>query len=79
LGGGAVLFTRRARRPAPETLNGRAEPAQERLDLVVGIAVLDERFAAGEVSHVEYEARRRLAKQRLAELTTAGIDAGRTV
>jgi hypothetical protein len=68
LGGGAVLFTLRARRTAPHTGNGRLDLAQERLDLLVRIAALDERFAAGHVNTVEYEAQRRQAKQRLAEL-----------
>jgi hypothetical protein len=67
VGGAVLFFSRRARRTASETQSG--EPAQERMDLVVQIAALDERFAAGAVSHVEYEAERKLAKQRLRELT----------
>jgi hypothetical protein len=70
LGGGAVLFTRRARRTAPPSRDRRADLAQERLDLVVQIAVLDERFAAREISSVEHQAQRRLAKQRLHQLTS---------
>src|SRR5260370_30586283 len=50
LGGGAVLFTRRA---APPSRDRRADLAQERRDLVVQIAVLDERFAAPEIRSVE--------------------------
>jgi hypothetical protein len=69
-GGGAVLITRRARRTAPQRRDGRADLAQERLDLVVQIAVLDERFAAGEISDVEHHAQRGLAKQRLHQLTS---------
>jgi hypothetical protein len=76
--GGAVLITRRGRRAAPQHRVGHAapqrrcgptDPTQERLDLVVQIAVLDERFAAGEISSVEHQAQRRLAKQRLHQLT----------
>jgi hypothetical protein len=70
LGGGAVLITRRARRPTTQRRDGRTDLAQERLDLVVQIAVLDERFAAREISYVEHQAQRRLAKQRLHELTS---------
>jgi hypothetical protein len=70
LGGGVVLIARRARRTAPETHNGQAGPAEERLDLVVQIAVLDERFAAEEVSDVDYRAQRILAKQRIRQLTS---------
>lgn len=69
-GGGAVLITRRARRAEPQRRDGRADLAQERLDLVVQIAVLDERFAVGEISDVEHQAQRRLAKQRLYQLTS---------
>jgi hypothetical protein len=69
-GGGAVLFTRRTKRTAPQTRKGPADVAQERLDLVVRIAMLDERFAAGEVSDVDYRAQRTLAKERLRELAS---------
>ena len=64
-----MLITRRARRAEPQRRDGRADLAQERLDLVVQIAVLDERFAVGEISDVEHQAQRRLAKQRLHQLT----------
>jgi hypothetical protein len=37
---------------------------------VVQIAVLDERFAVEEISDVEHQAQRRLAKQRLHQLTS---------
>jgi hypothetical protein len=70
-GGGAVLITRRARRAAPQRRDGQADPVHERRDLVVQIALLDERFAAGQISAVEHEAQRRLAKQRVRQLTTA--------
>src|SRR5207302_1896152 len=64
-GGGAVLIRRRARRSAPHHHDGRPALAQERFDLLVQIAVLDERFAAGEISQVEHQAQRMLARQRL--------------
>jgi hypothetical protein len=68
-GGGALLITRRARRTAPQRGDGAAEPVHDRHDLVVQIAMLDERLAAGEISAVEHEAQRKLAKQRLRRLT----------
>ena len=43
----------------------------ERLELVVRMAALDERFAAGEVGQSEYDAERERGKQRLRELTLA--------
>jgi hypothetical protein len=70
VGGGAGLITRRARRTAPQRRDERADLAQERLDLVVRIAVLDERLAAGEISNAEHHAQRSLAKQRLHQLTS---------
>jgi hypothetical protein len=78
LGGGAVLFVRSARRTAPHTRNGGPDLAQERLDLVVQIAVLDERFAAGEISYVEHQEQRRLAKQRLHQAELERTSAART-
>ena len=59
------------RRTAPQHRDARADLAQERLDLVVQIAVLDERFGAGEVSDVDYRVQRTRAKQRLHQLTLA--------
>jgi len=70
LGGGVLLFGSRVR-PA---LRGSGEPAdleQERLELVVRLAALDERYSAGEVGQVEYDAERARGKQRLRELTLA--------
>jgi hypothetical protein len=72
IGGGVILFGGRLRpsgkadewRPADNT-------EQERLELVVRMAALDERFAAGEVSQAEYDAERERGKQRLRELTLA--------
>ena len=71
--GGGVLLIRRARRTAPQPGDGAAEPVHDRHDLVVQIAMLDERFAAGEISAVEHEAQRKLAKQRLRRLTPAVV------
>jgi hypothetical protein len=73
VGGGAVVITRRARRTAPQHRDESADPVQKRLDLVVQIAVLDERFAAGAISNVEHQAQRSLAKQRLHQLTAAVV------
>jgi hypothetical protein len=70
VGGGAVLLTRRARRTAAQRRDTRTDLAQEHLDLVVQIAVLDERFGAGEVSDVDYRVQRTRAKQRLHQLTS---------
>lgn len=66
VGGGVLFIRRRTRRMA--TAAG-AGAAQERRDLVIRIAALDECFAAGEVGRAEYQAQRRLAKHRLQELT----------
>jgi hypothetical protein len=70
LGGGVFLFAARGRQAT------HAEPAaqehgseQERLELLVKLAALDERFAAGEVDPAEYELERERGKERLRELT----------
>jgi hypothetical protein len=72
IGGGVIMFGGRLRE------GGRAAPAeqavdreQERLELVVRMAALDERFAAGHVSQAEYDAERERGKQRLRELMLA--------
>jgi len=71
LGGGVLLFGNRLR----PGLRGNGESAtdleQERLELVVRLAALDERFSAGEVSQAQYDAERARGKQRLRELTLA--------
>jgi hypothetical protein len=72
LGGGVLFFRRRTRRTRTAAGSGQAHLAQERRDLVIRIAALDECFAAGDVSRDEYPAERRLAKQRLRELTSGG-------
>jgi hypothetical protein len=72
VGGGVVLVTRRARRTAPQPRDEgpEADPAQQRLHLVVEIAVLDDRYEAGEISLAEHKAQRKFAKKRLRELTS---------
>jgi hypothetical protein len=71
IGGGVLLFGGRLRRGA--VLNARpfVDGEQERLELVVRLAALDERFAAGKVSLADYAVERERGKQRLRELTLA--------
>ena len=72
IGGGVVLFGRRvSRAPAAPKSQARVDTEQERLELVVRLAVLDERFAAGEVTQADYSAERERGKQRLRELALA--------
>jgi hypothetical protein len=72
IGGGVILFGGRLRLHAPtERRRASADSEQERLELVVRMAALDERFAAGEVTPAAYEAERERGKQRLRELTLA--------
>ena len=72
IGGGVILFGGRLSRASSiEPRDSRAEGEQERLELVVRMAALDERFAAGEVGRSEYDAERERGKQRLRELTLA--------
>jgi hypothetical protein len=73
LGGGVLLFGGRLR-PVPMA-RSRGDFEQERLELVVRLAALDERFAAGELSEAEYAAERDSGKLRLRELTLARRDA----
>jgi hypothetical protein len=72
LGGGVIVFGGRLR-PAGRTPHQRTAPDsdQERLELVVRMAALDERFAAGEVSQAEYDSERQRGMHRLRELTLA--------
>ncbi len=69
LGGGVILLGV-LRRPvlAPVSARSGAALEQERLELVVRLAALDERFASGEVKKTEYEQERSRGKQRLREL-----------
>jgi hypothetical protein len=71
LGGGVIFLGGRRRSPAPVTATPAVNTDQERLELVVRMAALDERFVAGEVSHADYEIERERGKQRLRELTLA--------
>jgi hypothetical protein len=75
LGGGVLLFGSRVRGGAAPALvpGGRmaVDPEQERLELVVKLAALDERFAAGDLSEADYEAERDRGKERLRELALA--------
>jgi hypothetical protein len=68
LGGGVLLFGSRLR---PGTAVQHTNTEQERLELIVRLAALDERFAAGEVSKGAYRVERERGKRRLRELTVA--------
>jgi hypothetical protein len=71
IGGGVVLFGGRLR---GQVTSARRQPdvdEQERLELVVRMAALDERYAAGDVGDADYAAERERGKQRLRELTLA--------
>ncbi|MCA1645743.1 MAG: hypothetical protein LC797_09855 [Chloroflexi bacterium] len=76
LGGGVLLFGGRWR-PTAGAGPGRTrvDPEQERLELVVHLAALDERFAAGHLAQAEYDAERYRGKERLRELTLARREA----
>jgi hypothetical protein len=76
LGGGVFFFGGRFRPNATGTARETVSMAAidtdtERLELVVKLAALDERFAAGELSQTAYDAERERGKQRLRELTLA--------
>jgi hypothetical protein len=72
IGGGVFLFGGRLRHGHPiEPARPSVETEQERLELVVRMAALDERFAAGQVSEADYDTERERGKQRLRQLTLA--------
>jgi hypothetical protein len=72
IGGGVLLFGGRLRGPRSVVrVPDGVDREQERLELVVRLAALDERFAAGEVGQAEYQAERERGMQRLRELTLA--------
>jgi hypothetical protein len=72
IGGGVLLFGGRLRQPRPdERTPSSVDTEQERLELVVRMAALDERFAAGEVSQDDYDVERERGKQRLRQLMLA--------
>jgi hypothetical protein len=69
LGGGVVLLGWRGRPAAASpTVSDAQALEQERLELVVRMAALDERYAAGQVQERDYELERSRGKQRLREL-----------
>lgn len=79
LGGGVLLFGGRLRPALAGGSLGTASDAEhERLELVVRLAALDERFAAGELNEAEYDAERERGKQRLRDLTLARRDVAPT-
>jgi hypothetical protein len=75
IGGGVLLFGGRLRHaPAITPARSGLDDEQERLELVVRMAALDERFAAGEVSQADYDVERERGKQRLRQLMLAHRD-----
>ena len=76
LGGGVVLFGGKLRPALADNTHRLAgDFERERLELVVRLAALDERFATGELARTQYEAEREAGKQRLRELTLARREA----
>jgi hypothetical protein len=72
IGGGVLMFGGRMRmQRQAEPLATGVDGEQERLELVVRMAALDERYAAGELGQAEYELERGRGKQRLRELALA--------
>jgi hypothetical protein len=75
LGAGVFAFSLRARGSRSKASGGAAaekmDLEQERLQLVVRLAALDERYAAGQIPETEYQAERTRDKQRLVELLRA--------
>jgi hypothetical protein len=71
IGGGVLVFGSRVRRGAAPRDRSSGDPEQERLELVIRMASLDERFTAGKIGRTEYDAERARGKKRLRELTLA--------
>jgi hypothetical protein len=71
LGGGVLLFGARVRPSSAPNRQPAGDVEQERLELVIRMAALDERFAAGQIGRAEYDAERARGKKRLRELTLA--------
>ncbi|GAC1315762.1 MAG: hypothetical protein NVSMB2_07890 [Chloroflexota bacterium] len=69
LGGGVLLFGTRRREAAGFPAIGAHDWDTERLELVVRLAALDERYAAGDIGLAEYEDERERGKERLRHLT----------
>jgi len=70
LGAGLWLFSVRARSVGVSGRT-RVDLEEERLQLVVRLAALDERYAAGDIARNQYAVERERGKQRLVELTAA--------
>jgi hypothetical protein len=70
LGGGVLIYTMRrpVRKAAAEEADAEAIE-QERLQLLVRLATLDDRYAAGQITARAYKAERARGKRRLVELT----------
>ena len=71
IGGGVLLFGARVRPSSAPNRQPAGDVEQERLELVIRMAALDERFAAGQIGRAEYDAERARGKKRLRELTLA--------
>jgi hypothetical protein len=73
IGGGVILFGGKLRPTSTRrpSATGQGDDEQERLEMIVRLAALDERFAAGEIGQAAYEAERERGKQRLREMTLA--------
>ena len=76
IGGGVLLFGTRGARARQEKAPRAAthvdvDTEEERLELVVRLAALDERFVAGEINRRDYDFERERGKQRLRELILA--------
>lgn len=71
LGGGVLLFGARRRDGQLPSVPSAADWETQRLELVVRLAALDERFAAGEIGQSEYEAERERGKERLRQLVVS--------
>jgi hypothetical protein len=71
IGGGVLLLGSRLRPGAAPERERSGDTEQERLELVIRMAALDERFASGQIGQAEYNAERVRGKKRLRELTLA--------
>jgi hypothetical protein len=72
LGGGVLLFSMQRRRASASAVaagDGVGALEDERLQLLVRMAALDERYAAGDIAEDEYGMERERGKRRLVELT----------
>jgi hypothetical protein len=80
LGGGVLVYTFR-RKPTHRPARDEADPEaleEERLQLLVRLASLDDRYAAGEINARAYKAERTRGKRRLVELTVLQKQAAAT-